>query len=151
MAERTPTRKRRRRLPSLFESSPLESWMREFLLPVWDETEERASTLWAPQMDMIETESDYEVQMDLPGLSKDDITIEAENHRLTVRGERKEERREGDENYVRMERRTGRFYRSIALPDAARPEQAEASVTDGVLTVRVPKAKEKAAKKIEIA
>lgn len=148
MTELVKSRPRRRtwpRFPSLFQDL-----MSEAFTAPWDEEGEPRSALWAPRMDLVETDGAFELQMDLPGLSKDDVSIDVENHRLVVHGQREESTREEEANVLRMERNYGRFYRSLVLPDAALPEKAEATFNKGVLTIRVPKAEAKKPKKISI-
>lgn len=140
-----PIRRRWPRVPSLFQDL-----MDDLLIAPWEEETERPSAMWAPRMDLIETDDAYELQMDLPGLTKDDVSIDVENHRLVVHGQRKEATRKEEANVLRMERTVGRFYRSLTLPDAALPEKAEATFRDGVLSIRVPKTKARKPKKISI-
>jgi len=124
MAELVKTRPRRRtatRFPTFFQD-----WMNDLMTPAWADEAEPASTMWAPRLDFMETDGAYEMQVDLPGLTKDDISIHVD------------------------ERRFGRFYRSLALPDAAEPHRAEATFHDGVLTVRIPKSETKKPTKISI-
>lgn len=128
----------------------LRDLMDELLATAWDEDSPASSGLWAPRIDIMETDGAYELRMDLPGLSKDEITINVENHRLTVHGEREEERREDDMNMLRMERHVGRFYRSLPLPEDALPEQAEASFRQGVLAIRLPRTASKKPTRVSI-
>lgn len=116
----------------------------------WDDEAGGLSRMWAPRMDVSETDGEYRIKVDLPGVSRDDVEISAENHRLTIRGERKEETREEGENLLRVERARGSFYRSIPLPDAADIDQAKAEFSDGTLTVRVAKSEKHKPKKIAI-
>jgi HSP20 family protein len=148
MAELVKTRPRRRswpRVPSLFQDL-----MGDFLVTPWQADLEQPAAMWSPRMDLIESDGAYELHMDLPGLSKDDVSIDVENHRLVVHGQRQEETRKDDDNVVRMERHFGRFYRSLTLPETALPEKAKATFEDGVLTIRIPKSEAKKPKKISI-
>lgn len=148
MTELTKARPRRRtglRVPRLFQDL-----MDEFLIMPWQADLEQPSAMWSPRMDLVETDGAYELQIDLPGLTKDDVSIDVENHRLVVHGQRQEETRKDEENVLHLERHFGRFYRSLALPDTALPEKAEATFEGGVLTIRIPKSKAKKPKKISI-
>lgn len=120
----------------------------EYLPFLGEEDGERG--LWAPVMDLKETEKEYVVQMDVPGIPKDSITINLEDHRLTVRGERKEEKKEESENQLILERRYGSFYRSMALPKAASEEDIAAEMKDGVLTINIKKVEEAKPRRISI-
>jgi HSP20 family protein len=108
------------------------------------------TAVWTPRMDLSETDEEFIVRMDLPGLKKDEVTVNVEDNRLTVSGERKEEKKEESENYLRMERSYGSFYRSVRLPKTAQVEAVKAEFTDGVLRVHVPKAEEHKPHKVEI-
>lgn len=148
MTELTKTPSRRRaalRVPRTFRDL-----MEDFWITPWSEEAERSTTMWSPRMDLVETDDAYELHMDLPGLDSDNVSIDVENHRLVVHGQRQEETREEETNYLRVERNFGRFYRSLTLPDAAAPERAEATFRDGVLTIHVPKSEAKKPKKISI-
>lgn len=116
----------------------------------WDEEAGVPSRVWTPRADISETDEEYRVMLDLPGVSKDEVDISVENQRLIVQGERKEEKREEDENYLRVERTHGSFYRSFPLPQAAELDHAQAEYDNGMLTIHVPKAEERKPKKISI-
>jgi len=112
--------------------------------------EEMASAVWAPRMDLTETEDAYRMQMDLPGLTKDDIHVRMDNHRLLVSGERSEESTQEDEDYVHSERHFGSFYRSVRLPMTVEEDQIAASFKNGVLVIDLPKSEKSKPKRIEI-
>lgn len=115
-----------------------------------DEEAQDLSRIWSPRLDISETDNEYRVTMDLPGVSKKDVDISASNHRLTIRGERKMESKEKGETFLRVERSRGTFHRSIPLPEGAQPEKAEAEFDAGMLTVHIPKSKEHVPTKISI-
>lgn len=121
----------------------------DFLPATWDE-EETFTAVWTPRMDLSETDAGYLVKMDLPGLSKEDITINVENRQLSVSGERKEEKKEEKENFLHMERSYGRFYRAMPLPKSVKEEDVKAEFNDGVLRIHIPKSEESKPRKIEI-
>jgi len=114
------------------------------------EDEEPTSTVWSPRMDLMETDDHYRMRVDLPGISKENVSITVEDNRLTIRGERKDESRTEKENVVRMERTFGTFYRSLRLPKAVNEDKIKASFTDGVLSVEIPKTEKSKPKKIKI-
>jgi HSP20 family protein len=92
-----------------------------------------------PQIDLVEKEDHYLLQADLPGLSQDDISVEVEDGVLTVSGERKYEQADKKSDWQRLERRFGRFTRSIVLPKGTDPDTISASFANGVLEVVVRK------------
>jgi len=105
---------------------------------------------WAPRADIHETENDYLVQLDLPGLDKKDVKIKVEDGYLTVSGERKNEQNVEDEKYHRVERFHGTFSRSFRLYKNVEQAKIKASFKDGVLEIIIPKAEEVKPKEIEI-
>jgi HSP20 family protein len=94
---------------------------------------------WIPAMDLVETEADFVLRSDLPGLSEQDVNIELEDKVLTISGERKAEHEEHKEGYYRVERASGAFSRSLTLPEGVDPEGVRASFDRGVLEVRIAK------------
>ena len=105
-----------------------------------------------PQLDLIETDDDYQLVVELPGVDPNDIVVELRGDVLTVRGEKKAEHEEKAGNRYLLERRFGRFERHIRLPTEIDRERAEATYDKGVLTIRLPKpaAAQKPVKKIEV-
>jgi HSP20 family protein len=105
---------------------------------------------WIPPMDIAETANAYTVKAELPGLDPKEIDVQVIGDLLTVRGERKQEREEKKENYLRTERVYGSFSRTIRLPAPVDPKGVEARYTAGVLTIQLPKTQESQKKKIEV-
>jgi HSP20 family protein len=105
---------------------------------------------WIPPMDLVETEDDFVLRADLPGMSEGDVSIELEDSILTISGERKAEHEERKEGYYRVERASGSFARSLTLPDGVNPEAVRASFDRGVLEVRVPKPEQRKPRKVAI-
>lgn len=104
----------------------------------------------APAVDVSETDEDYRVSVELPGISKDDIEVTVDQGRLNIQGEKKEEEREEEEDYLRVERSYGSFSRSIPLPSSVDEDNIEASYDEGVLSCRLPKTGEARGKRIEV-
>src|SRR3954454_3276396 len=97
---------------------------------------------FVPAADLVVTDDDVTVVMDVPGFRHDDLTIELLGDVLTVRGERSvpyEPAAEGRRTWHRLERGFGRFERSIQVPKGLDPDRIDASLTDGVLTLQLPK------------
>lgn len=108
------------------------------------------SEIFSPRVDVVETDNEFEVTVDLPGLKAEDFEVEFENGSLVIRGEKKEEKEERGKTYHRIERYTGEFRRMIPLPSTVDTEHTEAEYTDGVLRVRVPKTEEAQPKRIPV-
>ncbi len=95
---------------------------------------------WIPALDIFERDGQLVVQADLPGVAADNVTVEVEDGLLTVSGERREEREFDEDGIRRLERRYGKFSRSIALPEGAKADEIQASFRDGVLEITMPMA-----------
>jgi HSP20 family protein len=93
---------------------------------------------FAPDCDILESEEEYKVQIDLPGLAKKEIGIALKNNVLTIKGERDIKAGEGEE-FKRQERKRGAFARSFALPENVNAAEISANFRNGVLTVAMPK------------
>jgi HSP20 family protein len=111
---------------------------------------ESSLSLWAPEVDIHETQDALVLEADLPGLEEKDLDIRVENNMLTIRGERKFEKKVSEENYLRVERSYGSFCRSFSLPHTVNAEQIQANYRNGVLTVRLPKREEAKPKQIKV-
>jgi HSP20 family protein len=98
----------------------------------------------SPEFDVVEKEGEIEIRADVPGIDEKDIEVKLSDGALTVSGERKEERREGEEegNYYLAERRYGAFQRTIPIPEHIDRDNVEAHFRKGVLTIRLPKTAE---------
>ena len=114
------------------------------------ENGEGAAQVWSPRADISETEDAYVIHIDAPGLKKDEFNISWQDGTLAVSGDRKWEDKEERENYVRVERSFGHFFRSFTLPNTVKGEEITGSYNDGVLTIRVPKAEESKPRRIQI-
>lgn len=94
---------------------------------------------FTPLADIAETEKEYLVRAELPGLKKEDVKVTMTNGFMTIEGERKREMEEKGEKLHRVERYYGRFVRNFALPENIAPETVRCECKDGVLTVHIPK------------
>ncbi len=93
---------------------------------------------WSPAIEVTEHDGKYNIRVELPGLSPNDVKVEIDNDALVIQGERKYEHEEKDEGVRRSERQYGFFYRSIPLPEGADLEHANAKFQNGLLEVTVP-------------
>jgi len=112
----------------------------------------RSLASFVPSMDIREGKDAIEVLVEVPGMSKDDIELSIEDNSLYIRGEKKLERTEKDDDtrYHLIERRYGRFERSINLPGAVDAKKAKAEFKDGVLKITFPKKEEAKSIKLKI-
>jgi HSP20 family protein len=112
--------------------------------------EESSLTAWAPAVDIYETEHELVVKTDLPEVDPKDLDIRVENNILTIRGERKFEKKVNEENYLRVERAYGSFARSFTLANTVNSEAIKADYQNGVLTLTIPKKEEAKPKQIKV-
>jgi len=113
----------------------------------WDEA---SLTTWAPAVDIFETEQELVVKADLPDIKPEELDIRVENNILTIRGERKFEKKVEEKNYLRVERTYGSFSRSFSLANTVKTEAIKAEYNNGVLTLTVPKREEAKPKQIKV-
>jgi HSP20 family protein len=112
--------------------------------------EEGGLTPWAPAVDIYETEHELIVKADLPDIKPEELDICVENNILTIRGERKFEKKVNEDRYLRTERTYGSFSRSFSLANTVNSEAIKAEYKDGVLTLTVPKREEAKPKQIKV-
>lgn len=112
---------------------------------------EFARGAWSPCVDIFEDQNRLIVEAELPGMNREDFEVSVENNVLTLKGERKFEKRTEGDNYHRVERSYGSFTRQFTLPQTVTAEGATADFDNGVLRVGLPKREETKARKIEIA
>jgi HSP20 family protein len=98
----------------------------------------RADTYWMPALEVFEKDGKFHVNAELPGMKKEDITLEATPEGLTLKGERKAEKTEEREGYYRSERAYGEFCRFVPIPEGADLEKLVAQFKDGVLEIAMP-------------
>jgi HSP20 family protein len=109
-----------------------------------------AQQRWAPPVDISEDNGSILVDVEIPGMKKEDIKVSLENNVLSLKGEKKQQREVNQENLHRWERRYGSFVRSFELPMPVQADKIKASYKNGVLHVELPKAEEVKPKEIPI-
>lgn len=112
-----------------------------------------ADVLLKPSLDVAETDDEYTITVEVPGVEEKDLRLELADNTLTITGEKKLEREKKEQNYYRMERSYGSFQRLLSLPDDADQDSIEARFKNGVLTIRLARktaAKSEEVKQIEI-
>ena len=105
---------------------------------------------WTPRVDIKEEAGRFVILADVPGVEPKDIDISMDKGILTIKGERRAEKKEETERFSRVERMHGVFHRRFALPDSANPEQITASGRHGVLEISIPKRPETTPRKIQV-
>jgi len=109
-----------------------------------------ATANWAPSVDISENDAEFKLVADIPGVNPDDIDISMEKGVLTIKGERNTETVEEKENFRRVERQSGTFYRRFTLPDSADADKIAAKSEHGVLTITIPKQEVALSRRIEV-
>jgi HSP20 family protein len=119
----------------------MDEMMRRFFGPLAPAEGDGAKTvgMWAPRVDVSETDKAYVVKADLPGVEPKDVEVSVHEGILSLKGEKKEEKEEKGKNFHRVERFEGQFYREIPLPGAVDSTAVEANAAKGVVTVTIPK------------
>jgi len=140
-------------LPSIWKSSPFgmmrrmmedmdrmfEDWgVGRTLFGKFEEPAMMRQAMWTPVVEVFEKGNKFIVQADLPGMKKEDITLEVDESKLILKGERRSKHEEKREGYFRSERSYGSFFRSIPLPEGVTTKDIVAHFKDGVLEIEMP-------------
>jgi len=114
------------------------------------EDKEIVSSAWAPAVDIYENENELVLTAEIPGIDEKDIEIKIEDNTLTLKGERKFEKETKEENYHRIERSYGSFFRAFTLPHSVDTDKVQAVHENGVLKITMPKRQELKPKTVHI-
>ncbi len=152
---RRPLESLRQEIDQLFEDFGVGTWRSPFRSSFFDiEPFRRAKAAFSgmPAVDVAETEKEYKVTAELPGMDEKNIEVKIANGMLTIKGEKQEEKEEEKQDYYVRERSFGSFERTFQVPDGVDLDKVDASFKKGVLTVILPKTAEaqKAEKKITV-
>jgi HSP20 family protein len=115
-----------------------------------NEEESLAYGTWMPPVDIVEGKDKIQLKVELPGFKENQVNLTVEDGLLTIRGERKFNRESNEENYHRIERSYGTFVRSFTLPNSVEQNRIQATFSDGILNVDMPKREETKPKQIQI-
>ena len=105
---------------------------------------------WRPPVDIYETNDGIVLKVELPGVNKDDVSVEVKDNVLTLKGERLLDPAIKDDQYYRKERSFGKFNRSFSLQEPIKPDLIKAGFKDGILTIEVPRPEEEKPKQITV-
>jgi HSP20 family protein len=108
---------------------------RRWSRPMWRET---GAEMWAPDVEVFQKNNELTIRADLPGLKRDELSVDVTDDAVTIQGERKDEHKEEREGFYRSERSYGSFCRVVSLPEGAITDQAKATFRDGVLEITMP-------------
>jgi len=128
--------------------------MDRFFASLWPRTAEYEAGVgpaaWAPAIDVHEEKDGYVVKAELPGVKREDVSLSLENDVLTIKGERRDEKEEKREGYLRRERVYGTFQRVLQLPRPVQADAVSAEFKEGVLKITLPKADTAKSREIKI-
>lgn len=96
------------------------------------------AVMWSPKIDVFEKDNRLVTRIDLPGMKKEDVSVEVTDGHLALSGERKRESEEKKNNFYKSEREYGSFYRAVPLPEGVKLDDVKATFAEGVLEVSVP-------------
>lgn len=105
---------------------------------------------WSPSADISETDKEYLIRAELPGMKKEDVKVTLGDGVLTIEGERKQQKDEKNERFHRVETHYGSFTRTFSLPDNVKSDGIRCEAKEGVLTVHIPKTEQKKPKEIQV-
>ena len=136
----------------MFDSFLTRGWLRPFreMWPEWARFEEGAE-LRTPRVDVLNRDDEVLVRAELPGVKREDLTVELTGDLLTIRGEHRHEERKKEGDLVRAEIARGTFSRTMTMPTGLDGEHVKAEFKDGVLEVHLPKLEKTERRRIEIA
>ena len=132
----------------LMKPEPFSSEINRLFNTLFDESQ--VQQRWVPAMDLFEADDHFVLKADLPGLTEDDVSIEIRDNALTISGERKSEHEQRERGWYRVERATGRFSRSLSLPEGINADAVTAAFQNGVLEVHIPKPEERKPRRVQI-
>ena len=118
--------------------------------PAQTQEKDMITSTWAPSVDIYESENELVLTAELPGIEEEDIEIKLEDNTLTIKGDRKFEKETKEENYHRIERSYGSFFRSFTLPAYIEQDKIAAECENGVLKISMPKKHEAKTRKVKV-
>ncbi len=120
-------------IPSLRSSFPEQRFLNNDVVGTY------AGMPYRPQIDISGDENHYEITLNVPGLSSDDVAIDVQGDQLIIRGQKEEKSKSKDQHYYRTERSVGAFQRTLSLPEDANTDEISAVLKDGVLLLAIPR------------
>ena len=138
---------------SLVELTRLQSEINKLFEQLFGSYEQSEATeqIWYPNVDLVETPTELQVSVELPGVSRDEVKIYISGQLLVIQGAKKKDKDKFlSLKILRIEREYGPFYRAIQINTAVNPMKGTASIVNGILKIRIPKIEDKRCKKVEI-
>lgn len=138
---------------SLVELTRLQSEINKLFEQLFGSYEQSETTeqIWYPNVDLVETPTELQVSVELPGVSRDEVKIFIAGQLLVIQGAKKKDKDKFQSlKILRIEREYGPFYRAIQISTAVNPMKGTANIVNGILKIRIPKIEDKRSKKVEI-
>lgn len=132
-------------------ASPWQDDFQQVVRQFFGDADATLAGAFSPALDVEETDDDFTIHVELPGVVADDVDVSIEESVLSIAGQREFYSNKSADGFRRVERRFGRFHRAIRLPDRVDAEQVSASYKDGLLTITVPKAESAKPRRIKVA
>ena len=132
------------------EVQSLQNRMNSLFRDMSGENDPLTAASFVPAVDIYEDDKKVSLKLEVPGIEEKDLDVRVENHTLTVKGERKFEQEEKEENFHRIERRYGSFFRAFTLPSTVDVENVKANYHNGVLKLELAKKPEAQPKQIKV-
>lgn len=130
--------------------SEMDSLFDRFFRDPWGDSLLGRTEEWMPSLDVVESESDLSLKVEVPGVDPKHLDISISGTLLTIQGEKSEESKKAEGDYYHSERRFGSFRRSIELPPTVDTESVQAEQKNGVLTITLKKTKQNGSRKIAV-
>lgn len=115
-----------------------------------EEDEDLSAYAWRPPVDIYDTETGVTIEIDLPGVKKEEVSVEVKENILTIRGDRTPEQVVQEKKYYRRERIYGSFHRSFAMRGVVTPESIKATFKNGVLKIELPRPEQEKPKQVSV-
>ena len=128
----------------------LQDEMNRMFSDFFEESSEKGVATITPAIDLIDGKDKVTVNVEVPGMNRDDVDISLKEDLLTIRGEKKEEKEEKEENRYYVERTYGSFLRTVTLPSRVKADEVKATYKDGVLKIELPKAEEDKVREVKV-
>lgn len=125
-----------------------EGWIRPWFK--WEKDFYHGMETWMPKVDIAETDSEFHITADVPGVKPEDVKVQVSGDNLVISGKSEEEKEEKGKTWHRVERKSGSFYREFELPRGADPDKIEAVIKNGKLSIKLTKKPEAQSKVIEV-
>lgn len=115
-----------------------------------DQEDDLSLCAWRPAVDIYQTEKGLVLKAELPGIKKEDVSVEIKDNILTLKGDRAEDKEVSEDNYYRRERCFGSFQRSFNLEHNVQPDKVKAKFKDGILEIQIPRPEKEKTKKVTV-